>query len=232
MLSRNLNLLTHYQQRFRYILVDEFQDTNKLQYRWIKMLAGTNGCVFAVGDDDQCLVEGTPVTMADGSRKPIEEVEVGDAVLSCYGTGNSARHGYRHVPADVPTRSHRNRAASGRKLTSTPEHAHFAQTALLDDPVPEPRAGGDDAGGFLLAGARPARCAPAWSMLRGNCAPDVVKAARRIPGKGTKVFDLDVSPAHNFLANDIVTHNSIYRFRGAEVGNMNEFVRDFAWARW
>src|SRR5260221_2677468 len=55
MLSKNLNLLTHYQQRFRYILVDEFQDTNKLQYKWIKMLAGTNGCVFAVGDDDQSI---------------------------------------------------------------------------------------------------------------------------------------------------------------------------------
>ena len=55
MLARNLDLLQHYQNRFRYILVDEFQDTNKLQYRWIKMLAGTNGCVFAVGDDDQSI---------------------------------------------------------------------------------------------------------------------------------------------------------------------------------
>jgi DNA helicase-2/ATP-dependent DNA helicase PcrA len=55
MLTRNLNLLQHYQQRFRYILVDEFQDTNKLQYRWIKMLAGAEGCVFAVGDDDQSI---------------------------------------------------------------------------------------------------------------------------------------------------------------------------------
>jgi ATP-dependent DNA helicase UvrD/PcrA len=53
MLTRNLDLLQHYQARFRYILVDEFQDTNKLQYQWIKLLAGTNGCVFAVGDDDQ-----------------------------------------------------------------------------------------------------------------------------------------------------------------------------------
>ncbi|HYC38724.1 MAG TPA: UvrD-helicase domain-containing protein [Usitatibacter sp.] len=54
-LAKNLNLLQHYQARFQYILVDEFQDTNKLQYKWIKMLAGTNGCVFAVGDDDQSI---------------------------------------------------------------------------------------------------------------------------------------------------------------------------------
>ncbi len=55
MLTRNLNLLQHYQSRFQYILVDEFQDTNKLQYKWIKLLAGSNGCVFAVGDDDQSI---------------------------------------------------------------------------------------------------------------------------------------------------------------------------------
>ena len=55
MLGRNLDLLQHYQSRFRYILVDEFQDTNKLQYQWIKLLAGSNGCVFAVGDDDQSI---------------------------------------------------------------------------------------------------------------------------------------------------------------------------------
>jgi DNA helicase-2/ATP-dependent DNA helicase PcrA len=67
LLTKHLNLLQHYQQRFKYILVDEFQDTNKLQYKWIKLLGGTNGCVFAVGDDDQCLVEGTAVTMAGGA---------------------------------------------------------------------------------------------------------------------------------------------------------------------
>jgi len=55
LLSRNPNLLAHYQHRFRYILVDEFQDTNKLQYKWIKLLAGAEGCVFAVGDDDQSI---------------------------------------------------------------------------------------------------------------------------------------------------------------------------------
>src|SRR5256885_2644717 len=82
LLSTKLDILQHYQARFRYILVDEFQDPNKLQYRWIRMLAGTNGCVFAVGDDDQCLPAGTQVTMADGSMKPIESIVAGDEVRS------------------------------------------------------------------------------------------------------------------------------------------------------
>ena len=45
----------HYRRRFRHILVDEFQDTNTLQYLWLKVLAGDSGTMFAVGDDDQSI---------------------------------------------------------------------------------------------------------------------------------------------------------------------------------
>ncbi|WP_026686276.1 UvrD-helicase domain-containing protein [Azovibrio restrictus] len=55
LLSRNEPLRRHYQERFRHILVDEFQDTNKLQYAWLKLLAGGGAAVFAVGDDDQSI---------------------------------------------------------------------------------------------------------------------------------------------------------------------------------
>ncbi|MNR90424.1 DNA helicase II [compost metagenome] len=55
LLSRNQPLREHYQSRFRHILVDEFQDTNDLQYNWLKLMAGTQGAVFAVGDDDQSI---------------------------------------------------------------------------------------------------------------------------------------------------------------------------------
>ncbi|TSA08561.1 MAG: DNA helicase II [Comamonadaceae bacterium] len=69
LLRDNDPIREHYQRRFRHILIDEFQDTNKLQYAWIKMLSGTgsagsvdaessfkpSGCVMAVGDDDQSI---------------------------------------------------------------------------------------------------------------------------------------------------------------------------------
>ncbi|AME22540.1 MULTISPECIES: UvrD-helicase domain-containing protein [Burkholderiaceae] len=55
LLAHNPPLRAHYQARFRNILVDEFQDTNKLQYAWLKILAGEHNAIFAVGDDDQSI---------------------------------------------------------------------------------------------------------------------------------------------------------------------------------
>jgi len=66
LLARNELLRAHYAQRFRHILIDEFQDTNRLQYRWLKLLGGAVGstdgrpgagqaALFAVGDDDQSI---------------------------------------------------------------------------------------------------------------------------------------------------------------------------------
>jgi len=55
LLRDNEPLRAHYQRRFRHILIDEFQDTNRLQYAWIKMFAGEGNAVFAVGDDDQSI---------------------------------------------------------------------------------------------------------------------------------------------------------------------------------
>ena len=55
LMSRNEILRDHYRGRFRHILVDEFQDTNRLQYQWLRQLAGTDNALFAVGDDDQSI---------------------------------------------------------------------------------------------------------------------------------------------------------------------------------
>ncbi len=81
-----------YQATFRHVLVDEYQDTNHAQYVLLQLIAGEHGNLMVVGDDAQCLVEGTMVTMADGSTRPIEDIVIGDEVLSSYGSGTFGHH--------------------------------------------------------------------------------------------------------------------------------------------
>ena len=259
----------HYAGTFRHVLVDEYQDTNHAQYRWLQLLAEERRNLMVVGDDAQCLVAGTLVTMADGSRRPIEDVGVGDEVLSGWGGGSFA-------PARV-ARVHRSRRGdgvaitlrSGRRLVSTPEHTHFAGyapavartgDALQNVPKPNPdrRRGqismpsmlmchpcetGEGFGTFYTGdGGRPhARLAgdggalpfvpaalvrPGMVMFAEDGGYDVVESVKRV-ALDAPVHDLDIERTHNFIAGGIVTHNSIYGFRGADIRNILEFEDTF-----
>ncbi len=148
LLFRTVNLLElfedvrqRYALAFRHVLVDEYQDTNYAQYRMLQLLVGGGRVepahghrtsipghrnLAVVGDDSQCLVEGTQVTMADGSVRPIEEIRVGDRVLSSFGSGV-----FRPAAVTGAFSSHRTdgiriRTRAGREIVSTPEHTHFA----------------------------------------------------------------------------------------------------------
>ncbi len=139
---RNPDALAKAIARYQYIHVDEFQDCNAAQYSLVRMLAvghhGSGGVtlpdhpegwrnICVVGDEDQCLVAGTLVTMADGSTRPIETVRVGELVRSGYGSGvfqparvmATASRPYQGVGIRITLQS-------GQTLETTPEHLHFA----------------------------------------------------------------------------------------------------------
>jgi DNA helicase II / ATP-dependent DNA helicase PcrA len=133
LLFRTVNVLelfpevrARYAASFRHVLVDEYQDTNHAQYRLLHLIAGEHRRLAVVGDDDQCLVEGTPITMADGSMKPIEDVRVGDEVLSSYGSGDMRAARVTDVFASRRVDGIKIRTRGGREIVSTPEHTHFA----------------------------------------------------------------------------------------------------------
>ena len=131
----NPALLEHYRTRFRHVLVDEFQDTNSIQYKWLMLLAKPDGLPFVVGDDDQCLAAGTQVTMSDGAKRAIESIVPGESVLSNYGGGDLR-------PARVTECFAKRRRGqlvclhlrSGAIIKSTPEHVHFAGYVLGETP--------------------------------------------------------------------------------------------------
>jgi superfamily I DNA/RNA helicase len=227
-----------YRRSFRHVLVDEYQDTNRAQYRWLQLLAEEHRNLCVVGDDDQCLVAGTPVSMADGSTRPVEEVREGDLVLSSHGSGDLR-------PARV-TRTHRSHAGegiaittrSGRRLVSTPEHVHFAGDdrrhlrGRRRDVVVTPS--GDRLAQMPMDAIRELHrlCIPAASVRPGmvmfteDGSYDLVETVEPVRIDGP-VYDLDVANTHNFVAAGLVTHNSIYAFRGADIRNVLDFEKQF-----
>jgi len=311
----NPAVLAQYQRRYRYLHVDEFQDTNKAQYELVRLLAGGtaetpgHANICAVGDDDQCLVAGTLITMADGSQRPIEEVMAGDYVRAAYGSGD-----FR--PARVLAAAKRERQGNGvaittragRTLISTPEHTHFAgyrlgltpqpddivitlcgdrrgatpmhrislvgndqptrqkleslglsvraakqgsaswryetasaqmatifetaeriNAALDADIILNARLGRNDeasAGNNSLPFTQAALVRPGMLMFDAVGGYDVVERVETVP-LTAPVYDLDIEATHNFIANGLVTHNSIYAWRGAIPQVVRDFQSDF-----
>ena len=86
----NPELLTHYRNRFSHILVDEFQDTNTIQYAWIRLLAGDSGSLFVVGDDDQSVYgwRGAQVENIRSFTRDFPEVETLRLEQNYRSTGN------------------------------------------------------------------------------------------------------------------------------------------------
>ena len=141
LLVRTVNVLEvsdeareRWRRTFRHVLVDEYQDTNHAQYRLLQLLTSEHGNLMVVGDEDQCLVEGTLVTMGDGSQMPIENLSTGDMVMSCHGSANFRP---ARVTGVYKAREENGIAIStqnGRRLVSTPEHMHFAGYRLGTTP--------------------------------------------------------------------------------------------------
>jgi DNA helicase-2/ATP-dependent DNA helicase PcrA len=125
-LERFPEALARWQKAFRYVLVDEYQDTNHAQYRLLQLLAGKHRNLMVVGDPDQCLAAGTAVTMADGTTKAIEAISVGDEVLSCYGSGRFGPARVERVHESTHWKAIAITTERGRRIVSTPEHMHFA----------------------------------------------------------------------------------------------------------
>ena len=288
LLGRTVNVLelfpevrARYRATFRHVLVDEYQDTNHAQYRMLQLLAGGEDGhrnLAVVGDDAQCLVAGTLVTMADRTRRPIEAVRAGDEVLSSYGAGE---FGPARVTRAFSTAGRTEgvavTTAAGHRLVSTPEHVHFAGYRVGLPPRPSTpsahglrgvrrpwalseeggeivltlcdgradagrllsaaEALGRETGAVVAATAAPARdgarvplttaqnVRPGMVVVDHHGAYDTVVAVERVALDGP-VYDLDVEATHNFVADGIVTHNSVYSFRGADVRNILDFATD------
>jgi len=90
LLKTNSSLCKHYQKQFKHILVDEFQDTNSVQYKWIKLLHTDSNHIFCVGDDDQSIYgwRGAKIENIQKIEKDFQPIKVIKLEQNYRSTGN------------------------------------------------------------------------------------------------------------------------------------------------
>ncbi|MDR2838190.1 MAG: UvrD-helicase domain-containing protein, partial [Azonexus sp.] len=141
LLQRNEPLRRHYQERFRSILVDEFQDTNRLQYAWLQLLAGGGAKIFAVGDDDQSIYafRGAEV----GNMRDFERRYAGDNVIRL--EQNYRSHGNILNAANALIKNNRERlgknlwteAGDGEPIRAFEAYSDFDEARFVVDEIGE-----------------------------------------------------------------------------------------------
>ncbi|MDD3531518.1 MAG: 3'-5' exonuclease [Candidatus Pacebacteria bacterium] len=135
LLEEHADIRALVQDRWHYVHIDEYQDTNALQGRLANMLAAKHRNVFVVGDIDQCLVGGTNILLPDGSTRTIEKIKKDDLVLSNYGSGDMRPARVTRVTTRIAWGELvRVTTRSGKILTSTSDHLHFAGYRLGETP--------------------------------------------------------------------------------------------------
>ncbi|MEK7113246.1 MAG: UvrD-helicase domain-containing protein, partial [Patescibacteria group bacterium] len=127
LLKENENIREMYQDRWTHIHIDEYQDTNEVQYLMSRLLSEKNKNICVVGDTDQCLAKGTKIKMANGILKKIENTKKGDLILSNFGSGDfrEARILNKKI-VNWSGEIIQIKTQNGNTIISTPEHTHFA----------------------------------------------------------------------------------------------------------
>lgn len=130
--KKSPDVLEFYQRKFKYIMVDEYQDTNGAQYELIKLLASKYKNLCVVGDDDQCLVENTKIRTEKGLAN-IQDISKGDKVRVAIGNGETmikevSNTSFKKVKAnliEIQTKS-------GKTIKGTSNHLIFSKVNIKE----------------------------------------------------------------------------------------------------
>jgi DNA helicase-2/ATP-dependent DNA helicase PcrA len=130
LLKKHADICSYYQNKWQYVHIDEYQDTNTSQYELARMLIGKQKNICAVGDGDQCLLPDTKISTSTGEKK-ISSIKKGDEVKSASGNGDTCtaivekvkKRPYKGEIFEITTES-------GAVLKTTPEHIMFANWKL------------------------------------------------------------------------------------------------------
>lgn len=275
--TTDFRVLNYCKAHWNSFYVDEFQDTNKIQFEILKKLVERPDQLVVIGDDDQCLVEGTEIKVGD-NYELIENIKVGDRVACAIGSGKIGEREVESVSVhEISKPIIKITTNSGKILKGTEEHVIFREikytsyknrqydsTLLMS--IFEHVCGCNDnkccqlymylnniqfdsnfmyydeayrncmeildkndnlefkvethlvdyysAEEFIqLKDIKEGMSIPVWDNNKFEYETVVKKEIINYKGK---VYDLNISGVRNYIANNIVVHNCIYSWRGAD----------------
>lgn len=251
MLENHAEVRDKWRAQFKYIMIDEYQDTNLAQYKLVKLLTNADNNIAVVGDDWQCMVQGTMITTPEGDKK-IEDIQAGARIICASGRGETDIRQVLnaksfHYKGDIIVLT----TDSGKQIRCTPNHVLFHQTDFPDTP---PSLALDLLSQEYDYDARKTVHGPAYNdyefasitennftfeeakyfdnnqivpILEGNLLVSEGVASVLMESYDGPVYDLDIEKVHNYIAGGVVVHNSIYSWRGADFRNILNFERDY-----
>ena len=214
-------VLEKYQNQFEYVQVDEYQDINHSQYKMVTMMAEPHNNIFVVGDSDQCQPPGTKVLTTKG-YKNIENLNPDKDKLPSYNRrgshviGLTDEYGYKFEKAkrNYSGKMKVIETDDGKVSKCTPNHK------------------------WIVRKNGKSIC----KMQACNLIPELMEIPIHIKGKKTEwrkiknisneiyngpVYSLNVEKHHKYISNSMITCNSIYKFRGADISNILNFRDDY-----
>ncbi|MEP6996114.1 MAG: UvrD-helicase domain-containing protein [Betaproteobacteria bacterium] len=183
LLTQNEGLREHYRRRFSHILVDEFQDTNVLQYKWLKLLSGPQTSVFAVGDDDQSIYAFRGANVANMQHFERDFAVAGAAVKLIKLEQNYRSHG-RILDAANALIKH-NQGRLGKNLWTADAEGEPVRAFAAPSDIDEAAFIVDVVNGLVADGVSPAEIAV---LYRSNAQSRVVEHALFNAGMPYRVY--------------------------------------------
>lgn len=266
LLEHHPQVLDYYNNKYKYVLVDEYQDTNKAQFDLMCLLSKKHKNICVVGDSDQCVIKGTNIKTPNGD---VLVEDLTGELLTYFGQIEPSPFSKKHenfYRGDVVKIT----LDSNDSITTTEKHVHFT---LNKQSKPM---GLDDCHIVYLGGNQNVHLLKFFNYTKESSSLEELYSfykgvARTIPmelkeqikigdklfnftfahevkegdlmilanGNTAKVtmvekfyheglvYDMNVEGSHNYVANNIITHNSIYSWRGAEIRNILDFEKVF-----
>lgn len=201
--------------KIKYLLVDEFQDVGAFEYKFLMGLNAEN--VFVVGDDYQCHKGTTMIKMSDGTYKKLKDINVGDEVI-CWDFKNDLIA--KSIVTTVTSAPSEGLVRVGTRGGKVCYYTYHHKCYVWQDGDIVTRL----AGNLCLNDIMVAISADTNELIKEEVSS--IESVMQFPETDNLIYSIEVADYHNYIADGLLTHNSIYSFKGSDFEYFKKLALD------